>query len=156
MTPASCAGTFCAHNPAFDDDGKTMEMEITPRAAKRLNKIMARDNKPGLALRVQVESGGCHGFQYIMSLVEIPDKSSEEWSKKVNEDDIVFQYVEDDASEPGELQGSPKIILDEPSLSLLKNSKVDFTSELIGSQFKVDNPRATSSCGCGTSFDIEI
>lgn len=50
-----------------------------------------------------------------------------------------------------------KVVMDEPSLELLKGSKVDFTSELIGSQFKiVGNPAATSSCGCGTSFDIKI
>ena len=50
-----------------------------------------------------------------------------------------------------------KVVLDEPSLELLKGSKVDYTMELIGSQFKiVDNPLATSSCGCGTSFDIKV
>lgn len=50
-----------------------------------------------------------------------------------------------------------KIVLDEPSLELLKGSKVDYTMELIGSQFKiVDNPAASSSCGCGTSFDVKV
>ena len=50
-----------------------------------------------------------------------------------------------------------KVIMDKPSLSLLKGSKIDFTKELIGSQFKVvGNPAASSSCGCGTSFDIKI
>ncbi|KAL2889636.1 Iron-sulfur assembly protein 2 [Ceratocystis lukuohia] len=149
--------TLCIHNPAVDEDGKGMHMEITTRAAKRLTKIMKRDNKPGLALKVQVESGGCHGFQYTMSLVEIPDQGTKEWDETVGEDDTIFQYIADDAVNPDTLQGSPKIILDEPSLSLLKDSKVDFTSELIGSQFKiVDNPRATSSCGCGTSFDVAM
>ena len=52
--------------------------------------------------------------------------------------------------------GSARVVLDEPSLELLKGSKVDYTMELIGSQFKiVDNPAASSSCGCGTSFDIK-
>ncbi|KAG4216794.1 hypothetical protein PC116_g34725, partial [Phytophthora cactorum] len=62
-------------------------------------------------------------------------------------------------AEPKDLPnpGTPKIILDASSLELLKGSKVDYTMELIGSQFKiVDNPLATSSCGCGTSFDIKI
>lgn len=64
-----------------------------------------------------------------------------------SEDDTVFQA--DDGTEA-------KIVLDEPSLELLKGSKVDFTTELIGSQFKItDNPKASSSCGCGTSFDIK-
>lgn len=50
-----------------------------------------------------------------------------------------------------------RIVLDEPSLELLKGSKVDYTMELIGSQFKiVDNPAASSSCGCGTSFDVKM
>ena len=62
------------------------------------------------------------------------------------EDDTVFQGPE-----------GAKIVMDEPSLELLKGSKVDYTMELIGSQFKiVDNPLATSSCGCGTSFDIKV
>jgi iron-sulfur cluster assembly 2 len=124
---------------------------------------MSRDSNPDLALRIQVESGGCHGFQYLMSLVSAtPDA--------IRDDDTVFSYEGDgdslDASSSGSAStdgvkasgpGRPKIILDTPSLELLKGSKVDFTMELIGSQFKiVDNPLATSSCGCGTSFDIKV
>ena len=63
------------------------------------------------------------------------------------EDDTIFES----SDHPG-----AKVVMDEPSLELLKGSKVDFTMELIGSQFKiVGNPAATSSCGCGTSFDIK-
>jgi Fe-S cluster assembly iron-binding protein IscA len=124
---------------------------------------MARDANPDLALRVQVESGGCHGFQYLMSLVAAtPDA--------IRDDDTILTWVDDgDASSHGQTSGAategvgasgpgrPKVVLDTPSLELLKGSKVDFTMELIGSQFKiVDNPLATSSCGCGTSFDIKI
>lgn len=117
---------------------------------------MDKDGNPDLALRIQVESGGCHGFQYLMSLITIPPKGSPEWSSVVREDDTIFQYHPDDENPTSSTQG-PKIILDEPSLDLLKGSKVDFTMELIGSQFKiVDNPYATSSCGCGTSFDIKM
>jgi len=66
---------------------------------------------------------------------------------KLDEDDTVF--AADDGS-------GAKVVMDGPSLELLKGSKIDFTMELIGSQFKiVDNPLATSSCGCGTSFDIK-
>lgn len=54
-------------------------------------------------------------------------------------------------------EGKAKVVMDSASLELLEGSKVDYTMELIGSQFKiVDNPRATSSCGCGTSFDVNI
>lgn len=115
---------------------------------------MKRDNNPNLALRIQVESGGCHGFQYLMSLVTIPAQIDEE-SSSVDESDAIFQYLPDDAEST--LGAGPRIILDEPSLELLKGSKVDFTMELIGSQFKIiDNPYAGSSCGCGTSFNIKM
>ncbi|CCT68998.1 related to iron transport protein [Fusarium fujikuroi] len=144
-------------NPQQDEDGNEMMLEITERAAKRLNKIMEKDGNPNLALRIQVESGGCHGFQYLMSLVTLPAKDAAEWSSIVNEDDTIFQYIPDDADPATTSEEGPKIILDEPSLDLLKGSKVDFTMELIGSQFKIiDNPLATSSCGCGTSFDIKM
>ena len=100
---------------------------------------MTRESNPNLALRVTVESGGCHGFQYLMSLTNTSAISPE--------DDTLF--------ESSDYLGA-KVVMDEPSLELLKGSKVDFTMELIGSQFKiVGNPAATSSCGCGTSFDIK-
>ena len=92
-----------------------------------------------------------------MSLTTLPpldnpsgaaEKTSKEIIGSLDEDDTVF--AADDGSEA-------KIVMDGPSLELLKGSKVDFTMELIGSQFKiVDNPLATSSCGCGTSFDIKV
>lgn len=116
-----------------------MTIEITPRASHRLHNIATSDSNPSLCLRVSVESGGCHGFQYLMSLTSVDDISSE--------DDTVFE------SEDG--KGS-KVVMDEPSLDLLKGSKIDYTMELIGSQFKVTGiPGATSSCGCGSSFDIQ-
>lgn len=97
------------------------------------------DSNPNLALRVAVESGGCHGFQYLMSLVSTADASKEE--------DTIFE------SDDGK---GAKVVMDEPSLELLKGSKIDYTMELIGSQFKVTGiPGATSSCGCGSSFDIQ-
>jgi Fe-S cluster assembly iron-binding protein IscA len=115
---------------------------------------MAKDSSPNLCLRVTVESGGCHGFQYLMSLEDI---------SKVDEgEDVVFVgSTPDDAGVPkGEwkavAEGRPKVVIDEASLELLRGSNVDYTMELIGSQFKIDNPRASSSCGCGTSFDVKI
>lgn len=80
----------------------------------------------------------------------IEENTPEEGAKvaQLGEDDTVF----------GASDGSgAKVVMDGPSLELLKGSKIDFTMELIGSQFKiVDNPLATTSCGCGTSFDIKI
>lgn len=123
---------------------------------------MAKDSNPQLALRIQVESGGCHGFQYLMKLVTLPPtlpetegtSPPEDSNSEIRNDDTIFTYSSDGS--PVTDLAAPKIILDGPSLDLLKGSKVDFTMELIGSQFKiVDNPLATSSCGCGTSFDIK-
>lgn len=100
---------------------------------------MTQDANPALALRITVQSGGCHGFQYLMSLASADDASPE--------DDTVFEA--DDGS-------GAKVVMDEPSLELLKGSKVDYETALIGSQFKIiDNPAASSACGCGTSFDIK-
>lgn len=101
---------------------------------------MSKDANPDLALRVTVESGGCHGFQYLMSLTNTSAISLDE--------DTIFEASDGSKA---------KVVMDGPSLELLKGSSVDFTMELIGSQFKiVGNPAATSSCGCGTSFDIKV
>lgn len=76
--------------------------------------------------------------------------SLEDGSKIDKEEDTIF------AADDNTGTGKAEVVMDLPSLELLKGSTVDFTTELIGSQFKiVGNPRATSSCGCGTSFDVE-
>lgn len=116
-----------------------MQISLTPRATHRLSQIAAADNNPNLALRITIESGGCHGFQYLMNLIDLSEKPAAE-------DDTVFEG-----------DRGAKIVIDEASLELLSGSTVDYTMELIGSQFKVTGiPGATSSCGCGTSFDIKI
>ncbi|KAF3935281.1 hypothetical protein ABW19_dt0204923 [Dactylella cylindrospora] len=125
------------HNPQSDDSGNPLTISITPAASTRLSQIYTAQKNPNLHLRVLVESGGCHGFQYSMSLTDKIDP----------QDDTVFEEEETGA----------KVVMDLPSLELLNGSKVDYETELIGSQFKiVDNPAATSSCGCGTSFDIKF
>ncbi|KAI9725316.1 MAG: hypothetical protein M1828_003331 [Chrysothrix sp. TS-e1954] len=164
--PHNPTTTTAILNPRTDDDGNPMHIHLTPRATSRLNAIMSTESNPDLCLRVSVESGGCHGFQYLMSLTDLGTVDGVE--------DCVFavegaRFAEGEGtgteggggagSEMGDVgkgKGKAKIVLDQPSLELLKGSSIDYTMELIGSQFKVvGNPRASSSCGCGTSFDIE-
>ena len=122
---------------------------------QRLSEIMKVSDDPSFALRVQVQSGGCHGFQYITTNASIKSLSS------LEEDESLFRFVEDDApaheGNPEELLSGPKVVLDEPSLIAVHGSKIDFTQALIGSKFEVvDNPYAENSCGCGSSFSLKL
>ncbi|KUJ80821.1 heme biosynthesis protein HemY [Ruegeria marisrubri] len=102
--------------------------KVTERAFARLAEIGAADQ--GRALRVAVEGGGCSGFQYEIALDE------------PKEDDLILEG-----------QGQ-KVVVDSLSLPFLENATIDFTEELIGARFVIDNPNATASCGCGTSFSM--
>lgn len=156
-------------NPRTDDDGEPMTIEISARAAKRLKQITSTPQKRNTLatssvsseshLRVTVTSGGCHGFQYLMSL-EPKDKIDPEedtiFAPESEAEEIVNEEGQVQLQEGQKQKGKAEVVMDQPSLELLKGSTVDFVTELIGSQFKiVGNPRASSSCGCGTSFDIE-
>ena len=107
-----------------------MEMppKVTERAFARLAEICAGDQ--GKALRIAVEGGGCSGFQYDIRL----DKPAD--------DDLVLEG-----------QGQ-KVVVDSISLPFLTGATIDFTEELIGARFVINNPNASSSCGCGTSFSM--
>ena len=102
--------------------------KVTPRAFDRLSEIGAAAQ--GQALRVAVEGGGCSGFQYDIKL-DAPA-----------EDDLVLEGA-------GE-----RVVVDSVSLPFLEGAVIDFSDELIGARFTIDNPNATSSCGCGTSFSM--
>ena len=102
--------------------------QVTDRAFERLSEIGAASQ--GQALRVAVEGGGCSGFQYEIALDAPKD------------DDLVLE---------GHGQ---KVLIDEVSLPFLTGAVIDFTEELIGARFVINNPNATSSCGCGTSFSM--
>lgn len=123
-------------NPMKSDSGDVLSIKVTQRAAQKLNDIKKSDNNDDQVLRISVESGGCHGYQYILDL-------KSESTIDLNEDSV---FERDGA----------KFVVDETSLGILRDSTVDYTTELIGSQFKVVNsPYASSSCGCGSSFDFD-
>jgi len=106
----------------------TIPPKVTERAFERLAEIGAADQ--GKALRVAVEGGGCSGFQYEIDLDEAKDG------------DMI-------------LEGSgEKVVIDDVSLPFLADAVIDFSEELIGARFVINNPNATSSCGCGTSFSM--
>lgn len=102
--------------------------KVTHRAFERLSEIGAADQ--GKALRVAVEGGGCSGFQYEIDLDEPKD------------DDLILEGA------------GQKVVVDSISLPFLTNAVIDFSEELIGARFVIDNPNATSACGCGTSFSM--
>jgi iron-sulfur cluster insertion protein len=102
--------------------------KVTDRAFNRLAEIGAANQ--GQALRVAVEGGGCSGFQYEIALDDPAN------------DDLILEG-----------QGQ-KVVVDSVSLPFLENAVIDFTEELIGARFVINNPNASSSCGCGTSFSM--
>ena len=108
----------------------TLPPTVTDRAFERLAAINAEAGT-GQALRVAVEGGGCSGFQYEITLEDAEA-----------EDDLIL-----------EKDGS-RVLIDPVSLPFLSNATIDFSTEIIGARFVIENPNATSSCGCGTSFSM--
>ena len=107
----------------------TLPPRVTDRAYARLAEI-AQMTGQTRALRVAVEGGGCSGFQYE---IKLDDPAA---------DDLVLE------------RAGHKVLVDAVSLPFLANAVIDFTDELIGARFVVENPNASSSCGCGTSFSM--
>jgi iron-sulfur cluster assembly accessory protein len=108
----------------------TTDLTLTAAAAQRIRAIGAAEGR-ALMLRVGVEAGGCSGFSYQFDLVD-----------HAQPDDLT---VEGDGA---------TAVVDEMSLALLKGSEIDFVDELAGAEFRIRNPNAKSSCGCGVSFSI--
>lgn len=109
-------------------DLSTLPPKVTPRAYERLSEIGAAAQ--GKALRIAVEGGGCSGFQYQIELDAAGDG------------DLVLEGA-------GE-----RVVVDEVSLPFLGGAVIDFTEELVGARFTIENPNASSSCGCGVSFSM--
>ena len=105
------------------------KIEITNNAQEHIAAVLKKDSAK--YFRITVLGGGCEGFQYKFDFENLK-----------NDDDILIHDEKID------------VIIDETSMELIQNSKIDYVHELIGSSFKISNPQATSSCGCGTSFSI--
>src|SRR5215472_2998618 len=108
----------------------TGNVTVTDRAARRIGEILGKE-PAGTMLRVSVEGGGCSGFQYRFDT-----------ERERADDDIVIE------------KSGATVLIDPVSLNFLTGSEIDFVDDLIGSSFKVNNPKATASCGCGTSFAL--
>jgi iron-sulfur cluster assembly accessory protein len=107
-----------------------LPVSLTDRAAKRIAAILKEEPAPAM-LRLAVTGGGCSGFQYDFVLDDTKA-----------DDDLVIE------------KGGATVLIDPMSLDFLKGSEIDFVTEMIGAAFKVNNPNATASCGCGTSFSL--
>lgn len=105
-------------------------VSVSTRAAKKIAAILSKESE-GAKLRVAVEGGGCSGFQYKFDIVSTRDP-----------DDLVL-----------DAEGY-EILIDAVSVDYMAGSEIDFADELIGAAFKINNPNATASCGCGTSFSL--
>ena len=103
---------------------------ITERAARRIGQILKSEGD-GAMLRISVEGGGCSGFQYKFDV-----------ERTRTDDDLVIS------------RDGAVVVVDPASVPFLAGSEVDFVDDLIGASFRVANPNATASCGCGTSFSI--
>lgn len=108
----------------------TTDVTMTDRAARRIGDIL-KSEPSGAMLRLSVLGGGCSGFQYKFDVER--DKA---------EDDITID------------RGGVTLLVDSISLKYLAGSEIDFVDDLIGASFKVNNPKAKASCGCGTSFSL--
>lgn len=123
--------TITCNSNACDSDGMSMtQVALTDRAARRIREIVAEE-KGASMLRVSIEAGGCTGFQYNFDLV----------SDREDGDYVI------------EKEGAT-VVIDEVSLPLIAGSEIDFVDDLIGANFKVKNPNASETCGCGVSFTL--
>lgn len=106
-------------------------LELNPSAVEKIRDILAEENNPKIKLRIFVQGGGCSGMQYGFTLDE-----------ETNEDDFTMDF-----------DGVP-LLVDSMSSQYLQGSIVDYKEDLMGAEFKIINPNAQTSCGCGSSFSV--
>ena len=103
--------------------------DVSKSALKRITEVSRKNQKK--FFRISIDGGGCQGFSYKF-----------DFDDKISENDKVLDYNE------------VKILIDSTSLGFINDAKLDFVEDMIGSYFKVSNPKATSTCGCGISFSV--
>ncbi|MFN2128527.1 MAG: iron-sulfur cluster insertion protein ErpA [Anaerolineales bacterium] len=113
----------------IQDDLKTDFITLTPNAVQAVKDLMDQRDLEGYALRIYISGGGCSGFQYGMAL-----------DNNFRESDLTSDF------------DGVKVLVDEVSINYLRGSTVDYVNDVMSSGFKIDNPNALSSCGCGNSF----
>jgi len=106
-------------------------INLTERAANKVQSLIAEEGDKTLMLRLSVSGGGCSGFSYGFSL-----------DSEITNDDRVYEFH------------GVKLVIDDMSLDLLGGSEIDYVEDLLASSFRVSNPNASSTCGCGTSFSL--
>lgn len=111
------------------DNVQTESISLTPTAITAVRDLLSKRNLTGYALRVFISGGGCSGYQYGMAL-----------DATIRDEDYKMQYED------------VKVVVDEVSMKYLNGATVDYVDELMGSGFKIENPNAVSTCGCGSSF----
>jgi iron-sulfur cluster assembly protein len=111
------------------DDVQTESVTLTPTAITAVRELLSKRNLTGFALRVFISGGGCSGYQYGMAL-----------DAAIRDDDYKMEYED------------VKVVVDEVSMKYLNGATVDYVDNLMGSGFKIENPNAVSTCGCGSSF----
>ncbi len=109
-----------------------MTITLTDSCVKQIKALRDKQGQPDLNLRLAVDGGGCQGFEYRF-----------EFETKEGPDDSTFE------------KDGAAVIIDSISLQFLGGAEIDYIDDLIGAQFKVINPNAESSCGCGTSFSVK-
>jgi iron-sulfur cluster assembly protein len=114
---------------ALLEQEKTEMISLTDSAAKAVSELLQKRELDGYALRVYIAGGGCSGYQYGMAL-----------EGNIRQEDLIFE------------QHGVKVVVDEVSINYLRGAKIDYVDEIMGSGFKIENPNAISSCGCGSSF----
>ncbi len=118
------------HEDPMPEVDTIFPVTLSASAAARVNKVLSQE-APGSSLRVAVDGGGCSGFQYRFTIVPIADA-----------DDLVLE------------RDGAVVLIDPMSLDFMRGAEIDFVDDLIGQSFKISNPNATASCGCGTSFAV--